>query len=126
MLRDTEDEIDRSARDRFNLPLSGFEPGHVLFDTLKDEKLQHPPYIAIGICACRRFLTLPRRGREAVRAGVEASVWPVERWIAALAARPPGFLCIGESHQDSYRDFLPRRFFSAGAGTRFSLNKTGA
>ena len=113
VLRDTAGELDRGARHRFGLPPSGFEPGHRLFDTLKNEKLQHPPYTAIGIYAYRRFLVLPRRERERVRTGIEASVWPVERWIAALAERPPGFLCIGESHQDSYRDFLARRFFAA-------------
>ena len=111
VLRDIPDELDRSARSRFSLPPSGFEPGHLRFDTLRNEKLQHPPYIALGIYAYRRFLLLPRDEREAVRAGIEASVWTVERWLGALAARPPGFLCIGESHQDSYRDFMARRFF---------------
>ena len=113
VLRDIPDEVDRSARDRFNLPPSGFEPGHRLFDTLKNEKLQSPPHIPLGIYAYRRYLVLPRREREAIRAGIEASVWTVERWLDALAARPPGFLCIGESHQDSYREFLARRFFSS-------------
>ena len=113
VLRDTPGEIDRGARYRFNLPPSGFEPGHLLFDTLKNEKLQHPPYIALGVYAYRRFLILPKHERDAIRARIEASVWTVERWLDALAARPPGFLCIGESHQDSYRDFLARRFFTS-------------
>ena len=113
VLRDTAGEIDRSARYRFHLPPSGFEPGHLLFDTLKNEKLQHPPYIALGIYAYRRYLTLPKHERDAIRSGIEASVWTVEHWLGALEARPPGFLCVGESHQDSYRDFLARRLFSA-------------
>lgn len=124
VLRDIPDEIDRSARHRFNLPPSGFEPGHLLFDTLKNEKLQHPPYIAIGIYAYRRFLTQPRRERDAIRAGIEASVWTVDRWLDTLEARPPEFLCIGESHQDSYRDFLARRFFSSYAVDRLYLEAT--
>lgn len=124
VLRDLPEEIDRSARYRFNLPPSGFEPGHLLFDTLKNEKLQHPPYIALGIYAYRRFLTLPGPERDAVRAGVEASVWTVERWLDALEAHPPGFLCIGESHQDSYRAFLARRFFSAYSVDRLYLETT--
>ena len=113
VLRDLPETIERSARVRFHLPPGGFEPGHHRFDTLRNEKLQHPPYIALGIYAYRRFLVLPRPEREAVRASIEASVWTVERWLGALAARPPGFLCIGESHQDSYRDFLARRFFTS-------------
>ena len=113
VLRDTAGEIDRSARYRFHLPPSGFEPGHLRFDTLKNEKLQHPPYIALGIHAYRRYLTLPKHERDAIRSGIEASVWTVEHWLGALEARPPGFLCVGESHQDSYRDFLARRLFSA-------------
>ena len=124
VLRDAVEEVDRGARRRFNLPPSGFEPGHLLFDTLKNEKLQHPPYIPLGIYAYRRFLVLPGPEREAVRAGIEASVWTVERWLDALEARPPGFLCIGESHQDSYRDFLARRFFSAYTVDRLYLETT--
>ena len=124
VLRDIPEEIDRSARYRFNLPPSGFEPGHLLFDTLKNEKLQHPPYIALGIYAYRRFLTLPGPERDAVRAGVEASVWTVERWLDTLEAHPPEFLCIGESHQDSYREFLARRFFSAYSVDRLYLEAT--
>lgn len=112
-LRDIPDDIDHGARHRFNLPPSGFEPGHHLFETLKNEGRQHPPYIPLGIYAYRRFLVLPKHEREAIRARIEASTWPVERWLAALAERPPGFLCIGESHQDSYRDFLARRFFAS-------------
>ena len=110
-LRDIPDDIDRSTRYRFNLPPSGFEPGHHLVETLKNEGRQHPPYIPLGIYAYRRFLVLPKHEREAIRAGIEASTWPVERWLDALAERPPGFLCIGESHQDSYRDFLAAEFF---------------
>ena len=124
VLRDIPDDIDRSARYRFNLPPSGFEPGHLLFDTLKNEKLQHPPYIALGIHAYRRYLVLPRQEREAVRAGIEASVWTVERWLDALEAHPPGFLCVGESHQDSYREFLARRLFSTYAVDRLYLEAT--
>lgn len=124
VLRDIPDEIDRSARYRFNLPPSGFEPGHRLFDTLKNEKLQHPPYIALGIHAYRRYLVLPKQERESIRAGIEASVWTVERWLDALEARPPGFLCVGESHQDSYRDFLARRLFSVYAVDRLYLEAT--
>ena len=111
-LRDIPDDVDRAARYRSNLPPSGFEPGHHLFETLKNEGRQHPPYIPLGIYAYRRLLVLPKHEREAIRAGIEASTWPVERWLDALAARPPGFLCIGESHQDSYRDFLARSFFA--------------
>ena len=124
VLRDIPDEIDRSARYRFNLPPSGFEDGHLLFDTLKNEKLQHPPYIALGIYAYRRYLTLPKAERAAIRAGIEASVWTVERWIEALEAQSPGFLCVGESHQDSYRDFMARRLFSAYAVDRLYLEAT--
>ena len=124
VLQDLPDEIDRSARHRFNLPPSGFVPGHRRFDTLKNDKLQHPPYIALGIYAYRRYLTRPRRERDAIRAGLEASVWTVDRWLDTLEARPPGFLCIGESHQDSYRDFLARRFFSAYAVDRLYLEAT--
>ena len=124
VLRDLPEELDRSARYRFNLPPSGFEPGHRLFDTLKNEKLQHPPYIPLGIHAYRRFLTSPRHERETIRAGIEASVWTVERWLGSLEAHPPGFLCIGESHQDSYREFLARRFFSAYAVDRLYLETT--
>ena len=113
VLRDVPEEIRGGDRARFNLPPSGFEPGHRVFETLKNEKLQHPPHLALGIYAYRRFLVLPKGERDAVRAGIAASVWTVERWLAALEARPPGFLCIGESHQDSYRDFLARRFFGA-------------
>ena len=113
VLRDIPDEIDRSVRDRFNLPPSGFERGHHLFDILKNDKLQHPPHLPLGIYAYRRYLVLPKRERAAVRARIEASVWTVERWLGALAGHPPGFLCIGESHQDSYREFLARRFFSS-------------
>ena len=113
VLLDVPDEIDRTPRDRIELPPGGLEPGHRLLDTLKNEKLQSPPYVALGIYAYRRFLILPKDERAAVRAGVEASVWTVERWLGALAARPPGFLCIGESHQDSYREFLARRFFTS-------------
>ena len=113
VLRNTTGESDRSPRDRPGLPPSGFKPGHLLFDTLKNEKLQHPPHLALGTYAYRRFLILPKRERDAVRAGIAASVWTVERWLEALAARPPGFLCIGESHQDSYRDFLAHRFFTS-------------
>ena len=113
VLRDITGESDRSPRDRPGLPPSGFKPGHLLFDTLKNEKLQHPPHLALGTYAYRRFLILPKRERDAVRAGIAASVWTVERWLEALAARPPGFLCIGESHQDSYRDFLAHRFFTS-------------
>ena len=124
VLLDIPGTIDRSDRDRFNLPPSGFEPGHLLFDTLKNEKLQHPPHIPLGIYAYRRYLVLPKHEREAVLAGIEASVWTVERWLAALEARPPGFLCIGESHQDSYREFLARRFFSAYSVDRLYLEVT--
>ena len=124
VLRDIPEAIDRGDRDRFNLPPSGFEPGHLLFDTLKNEKLQHPPHIALGIYAYRRFLVLPKHEREAIRAGMEASVWAVERWLVALEARPPGFLCIGESHQNSYRDFMARRFFSSYAVDRLYLEAT--
>ncbi|MCY4469694.1 MAG: hypothetical protein OXC08_13330 [Thiotrichales bacterium] len=124
VLLDIPEAIDRSDRDRFNLPPSGFEPGHLLFDTLKNEKLQHPPHIALGIYAYRRYLVIPKHEREAVRAGIEASVWTIERWLAALEARPPGFLCIGESHQDSYREFLARRFFSAYSVDRLYLEAT--
>lgn len=113
VLLDVPDEIDRTPRDRIELPPGGLEPGHRLLDTLKNEKLQSPPYVALGIYAYRRFLILPKDERAAIRAGVEASVWTVERWLGALAARPPGFLCIGESHQDSYREFLARRFFTS-------------
>ena len=85
VLRDVPDEVDRSARDRFNLPPSGFEPGHRLFDTLKNEKLQSPPQIPLGIYAYRRYLVLPRREREAIRAGIEASVWTANRIRTATA-----------------------------------------
>lgn len=124
VLRDIPDEIDRGARYRFNLPPSGFEPGHHLFDTLKNDKMQHPPYIALGIHAYRRYLTLPKAEREAIRAGIEAAVWTVERWLDALEANPPGFLCVGESHQDSYRDFMARRLFSSYAVDRLYLEAT--
>ena len=95
------------------MPPSGFEPGHHLFETLKNEGCQHPPYIPFGIYAYRRFLVLPNHERKAIGAGTGASIWPFEHWSDALAVRLPGFRCIGGSHQNSYRDFLARRFFTS-------------
>ena len=101
-----------SAARQFRLPPSGFRFGHRRPETLKNEPLLHPPHLPLGEYAYRRYLVAPRREREALKASLEAVIAPAEEWLADIAQRPPGFLCIGESHQDSYREFLAQRFFA--------------
>lgn len=105
-----EPHIDTSPN-RFVLPPSGFESGHTRFETLKNEQLLTPPHLPLGVFAYRHYLTLPKTERIAIRDNLSEVVQPAEQWITALARNPPGFLCIGESHQDSYREFLAHRFF---------------
>ena len=104
------DDLHR-PRARFNLPPSGFLPGEQLLDTIKNDKLQSPPFMPLGIYAYRRYLVTPKAERLRVRASLDQALWPVDRWLDDLTRRNPGFICIGESHQDSYRDFLATRFF---------------
>ena len=96
---------------RFVLPPSGFELGQTRFETLKNEQLLGPPHLPLGVFAYRQYLSSQRAQREAILANLNAVIRPANEWIQALSQNPPGFLCIGESHQDSYRDFLARQFF---------------
>lgn len=93
------------------LPPSGYQPGHLLRDTLKNDKQHTPPYMEIGRYAYRQFLSAPRDERHRVRRNIESSVQPASAWVAGLDTEQLDFLCIGESHQENYRRYLARHFF---------------
>lgn len=93
------------------LPPSGYQPGHLLRDTLKNDKQHTPPYMDIGRYAYRQYLSAPRRERERVRRNLQRTVQPASQWLAWLDAEQFDFLCIGESHQENYRRYLSRHFF---------------
>ena len=93
------------------LPPSGYRPGHLLRDTLKNDLLHTPPYMAIGYYAFRQYLSSPLAVRERVRANLDQIVQPLEGWMVWLNEAEIDFVCIGESHQENYRQFLAESFF---------------
>lgn len=94
-----------------HLPPSGYRPGHLLHDTLKNDMLKTPPYMDIGRYAYREFVAAPKAQRSAVLGTLRNVIRPLDEWIAGLDAADIDLLCIGESHQDNYRRFLGERFF---------------
>ena len=93
------------------LPPSGYRPGHLLRDTLKNDLLHTPPYMAIGHYAYHQYLSSPAIERQRVSANLAKIVQPFDGWLTQLNAARIDFVCIGESHQDNYRRFLARHFF---------------
>ena len=98
---------------RSRLPPSGYRPGHLLRDTLKNDHLHTPPYMAIGRFAYRQFLSSPQSERDRVRANLDRIIQPLDVWMAWLDSTDVDFVCIGESHQENYRRFLAQEFFPA-------------
>ena len=93
------------------LPPSGYRPGHLLRDTLKNDLLHTPPYMSIGYYAYRQFLSSPLAERQRVRANLQQILHPLDGWLTWLNSAQIDFVCIGESHQENYRRFLAERFF---------------
>ncbi len=94
-----------------NLPPSGYRPGHLLRDTLKNDLLHTPPYMAIGHYAFRQYLSSALDVRQRVRVNLNQIVYPLDGWMAWLNDAEIDFVCIGESHQENYRRFLAESFF---------------
>ena len=94
------------------LPPSGYLPGHLLRDTLKNDGQHAPPYMDIGRYAYRQYLAAPKEHRQRVRRNLQSIVLPAAQWITSIEAQRLDFLCIGESHQDNYRQYLASQFFA--------------
>ena len=93
------------------LPPSGYRPGHLLRDTLKNDLLHTPPYMAIGHYAFRQYLSSPLDVRQRIQSNLDQIVHPLDGWMAWLNDAEIDFVCIGESHQENYRRFLAESFF---------------
>jgi len=93
------------------LPPSGYQPGHLLRDTLKNDVLHTPPYMAIGYYAHHKYLSSPIDLQRRVSSNLEQIVQPLDVWLAWLKTVEIDFICIGESHQENYRHFLAQHFF---------------
>ncbi len=94
------------------LPPSGFRPGHVLRDTVKNDAQTSPPYMDFGRYAHRQFLASSAADRLRVLDSLRQRLIPVSDWIRTTSSRHLSFLCVGESHQDTYRHFLAEHFFT--------------
>lgn len=94
-----------------NLPPSGYRPGHLLRDTLKNDLLHTPPYMSIGHYAYRQYLSAPLAERRRVADNLQRVIYPMDRWLDWLNRGRIDFVCIGESHQENYRRFLAEQFF---------------
>lgn len=93
------------------LPASGFQPGHLLRDTLKNDEQQGAPFTDIGRFAYRQFSSSPVVLRSEVVSNLDGLIATLPDWFTWLNHAEVDFLCVGESHQDNYRRFLARSFF---------------
>ncbi|MDH3688257.1 MAG: hypothetical protein OEU36_02075 [Gammaproteobacteria bacterium] len=123
-LVDTQDAAHRETRYRFVLPPSGYKPGHLLRSTIKNQKLQTPPYIDLGIYAYHQYLIAPKVIRDRIATNLAETIVGLDEWLAWLEAADIEFLCIGESHQENYREFLAEQFFTRYRVDRLFLETT--
>lgn len=105
-LVDLSDSGEHRPRFALSLPPSSYEPGHLLLDTLKNDKFHEPPYMDLGIYAWHQFLESPPEIRKRVMASLGSSIIDLDEWLDYLDRANIEFLCLGESHQENYRDFF--------------------
>ena len=111
-LVDLSDRGDHRAGAGFTLPPSSYKPGHLLLDTLKNDKLHEPPYMELGIYAWHQLLESPAAVRKRILANLESSIIDLDEWLEHLDRANIEFLCLGESHQENYREFFADKFFA--------------
>lgn len=77
------------------------------------ERVQHPDYHPAAEEALERLDALPEAEREALLAGLRATIVPAATWLDELDRKGFSLLCLGERHEAQIRRFLADRFFPA-------------
>ncbi|MFQ5959124.1 MAG: hypothetical protein ACE5LF_07135 [Alphaproteobacteria bacterium] len=77
------------------------------------ERVQHPNYHPVAEEALARLDALPGAEREALLAGLRATIVPVATWLDGIDRAGFSLLCLGEDHDAHTRRFLADRVFPA-------------
>lgn len=77
------------------------------------ERVHHPNYHPVAQRALARLDALPGAEREALLAGLRATIVPVATWLAGLDQAGFGLFCLGEDHDAHTRRFLANRVLPA-------------
>ncbi len=77
------------------------------------ERVQHPNYHPAAQEALARLDALSRAEREALLAGLRATIVPAATWLDGIDRAGFSLLCLGERHDAQTRRFLAERVFPA-------------
>ena len=76
------------------------------------ERIQHPFYRKEAVKALQRFSRLTKSEKAAIQENLQFGTISIEQWLTHLGQSNYQILCMGESHEESTRNFLAEEFFA--------------